>query len=208
MAQYTQVGLSMACLAAIKLLDLEDPSTIFFVRCAFACGAILTFITLGLLYLRIQSANDNQELVVTGADLNPPQPLASMMGAPADPEANKPQTITVKAYDMLKWNALLKAAMTTIAITTALHLWKGFMPPLILQSVLAVANVLTSEIAGIHFLGQTQKNDPALKRPFKPKSMWSGFADLKKEMKDLTAQGEKSTRKNKKQENLLARKQK
>lgn len=120
--QYVQPILGVVCLAGIKFLDLQDESTIFFVRCAFACGAALAVLTLGLLYLRIQSANDNQEMVVTGADLNPPAPFAAMLGAPADKDANKPQTITHKEYDMTKWNALAKSTMTTIAITTALHL--------------------------------------------------------------------------------------
>lgn len=82
------------------------------------------------------------------------------------------------------------------------------MPPLVLQSLLAPIGLLTSELSSIHFLGQTPKQDPSLKRPFKVKSMFSGLADLKKEMKDLTSQNEKSTRKNKKAENTLGRKQK
>ncbi len=70
------------------------------------------------------------------------------------------------------------------------------MPPLVLQSVLAPAGVWMSELAKIHLLGQTASSNKELKRPFKPKSMFSAFNDIKKEMKQtISASEQKATRK-------------
>jgi hypothetical protein len=201
---YIQAILGLFCLGAIKVLDLTDPDTIFWARCAFACGSALTLLTLAILYLRISSTNDTQQLILTQAELNPPPPFAAALGAPPAPDANKQTTVTHKEYDLLKLRTLAQTAATTIAITTALHLWKGFMPPLILQSVLGMANVLSSELASLYLFGQTAKQNPQLKRPFKVKSMFAAFTDLKKEMQSTMSTDNKPARKNKKAENMKA----
>jgi hypothetical protein len=58
-------------------------------RCAFAIGSFLTLAVLALLYCRIEAAADQQELVMTQAELNPPQPMAAMLGAPAAPYVHR-----------------------------------------------------------------------------------------------------------------------
>lgn len=86
---YIQALLGLLCISAIKFLDLADESTIFFVRCAYATGTLLTFVALGLIYTKIQAAADKQELVITQGDLNPPPPLAGMLGAPQAPSVGR-----------------------------------------------------------------------------------------------------------------------
>lgn len=135
MTDYVQPVLGMLCIGAIKFLDLTDPDTIFFARCAYACGSILVLTTLAVLYMRINQNPDTQQLVLTQGDLNPPPPMAKFIGVPTDPDSNKPTTITVQEYDLVKLQTIAKSAITTMCITTALHVWKGFMPPLVFQSV-------------------------------------------------------------------------
>ena len=196
---YRQAVLGIFCICAIKYLDLTDPSTIFYARSAYACGSLMVLLTLGILYMKIQSADDKHEITVTGAELNPPPAFAAALGAPQPEDANEPQKMTHKEYDLLKLQALLKQTLTTMCITVGLHVWKGFMPPLVLQSVLGMATLLSNELCSIHLFGQTVKSNPALKRPFKPKSM---FDSLKKEMAQTMNNDNKPPRKNKKAENM------
>jgi len=195
------------CLGVIKLVDLTDPDVMWVARLCFGVGGALTLATLALIYVRIQRANDQQELVMTGAERNPPQPLAAMLGAPQEPDANKQITLTTQEYDMGKLKALVQSTCTTLAITTALHAWKGFMPPLVLQSVLPFVGLWSSELARIHLLGQSASGSAHkdLRRPWKPKSPFAAFKDIKKEMQSITAPDDKGAsakqRKNKKEEN-------
>jgi hypothetical protein len=201
---YTQMVLGGGCLLVLKMVDLADPDVLFYARCAFGLGAALTLLTFAFLYLRIQSANDSQPLHMTNAERNPPQPLAAMLGAPQEPDANKPIVISTHDYDLGKLRTLAQSSFTTMAITVALHAWKGFMPPLILQSVLPLAGLLQSELARIHLFGQvaTASSHKDLKRPWKPKSALSAFTELKKEMKSIAApDAAAGARKNKKDEN-------
>lgn len=202
---YITAILSLCCFGVIKGFDLEDPTIIFYVRCAFAVGTTLTLLSIALLYFRIQSADDKQIIVLTKAELNPPQPMAAMLGAPAEPDANKPLQMTIKEHDLTRLRSLASGVLTSLAITLALHLWKNFMPPIILQSVMSLAGVLGSELAKLHLFGQSEKTNKDLKRPWKPKSPFAAFADLKKEMRQtMSASDAKPGRKNKKAENKMA----
>lgn len=202
---YIQALLGLCCFGVIKGFDLEDPAVIFWVRVAFALGSSLTLLALAALYLRIQSADDKQIIVLTKAELSPPQPMAAMLGAPAEPDANKPMQITIREHDLTRLRSVASGAITPLAITLALHLWKGFMPPIILQSVMALAGVLGSELAKIHLFGQSEKTNKDLKRPWKAKSPFAAFADLKKEMRQtMSASDAKPARKNKKAENKMS----
>jgi len=199
----------MLGLALVKTLDMTDPTIIFGVRCTFAIGISLALGLCAVLYLKIRAADDKQILNLTGADLNPPQPLAAMIGAPPAPDANEQMTLTHREYDLYKLRTVLKTAMTAAAVTLALHYWKGFMPPLVLQSMLAPAGVLNSELAQIHLFGKNPAKLKELKRPWKPKSALSGLADLKKEVQaTMNAGQEGKQRKNKKNENKMARRKK
>lgn len=82
---YLQAILGVLCLTAIKYLDLTDPDTILYVRCAYAAGSLLTLTALAVISAKIQQTNDQQQITIKGAQLNPPAPMAAMLGAPAAP---------------------------------------------------------------------------------------------------------------------------
>jgi hypothetical protein len=103
-------------------------------------------------------------------------------------------------YDMQKLRSAFQAALTPMAMVLLLHLWKGFMPPLVLQAVMPLSAILSSEIGRIHLFSQAPRGE--LKRPFKVKSMWDNFKDLKKELQQGLKDDGKSGRKNKKAENM------
>jgi hypothetical protein len=81
---------------------------------------------------------------------------------------------------------LAQSTITPLCITLALHAWKNFMPPLILQSVIPVAGIMGSQLAKIHLLGaNAAKGD--LKRPWKASSPFAAFKDLGKEVRYTAA---------------------
>jgi len=90
------------------------------------------------------------------------------------------------SYDLVQLRKLAQSTITPLCITLALHTWKGFMPPLILQSIIPVAGIMGSQLAKIHLLGaNAAKGD--LKRPWKASSPFAAFKDLGKEVRYTAA---------------------
>lgn len=207
MTDYVKPGIAIGCIALIKFTDLTDPDTILYARIAFACGTITALLLLGFLYLRIQSKNDQRLLVVQESDINPnyhvqqgqSPSFSQLLGGQPD-SAGKPVETTNQHYDLLQLRQLLKPCIMTPIIVTLLHLYWGFVPPLILQSLMNVATISTSELFRIYVLGASDKS---VQRPFKPAPGFGKmFRELKKEMANASGQMEgKNERKNKKLEN-------
>lgn len=195
------MSIGFGCLAIIKMVDLTDPTNIFYSRVAFGVGISLTASFLGIIYNRIQTKAEKGILMVSEADLKPQPALAGLLGQPA-PDT-KPDEMTVEEYDMTKLKASASALSSTLFITLLLHLWKGFMPPLIFQAVMQPFSLYSSELFRIHILGQTGTSHKELKRPWKGNQ--SGLAaqwkQLKKDMEQEMGRDVKPSRKNKKDEN-------
>jgi Phosphate transport (Pho88) len=133
-------------------------------------------------------------------------PLLSPLVTVVFSEGGKAVETTNKAYDELKLRQQVKQGLITPIIVLVLHLYFGFFPPIIIQSVLTVANTLTTELSRLHLLTLLSSSPPAkdLKRPWRVKGMLGQFREMKKEvMKELNEgkEGGTGSRKNKKNEN-------
>jgi hypothetical protein len=69
---------------------------------------------------------------------------------------------TAAEHDSKKLIALVKQTLQGTAITLGIHLYWGFMPPLIIQAVTPITRLLDNQLVKIHLLGATD-----VKRPFR-----------------------------------------
>lgn len=146
--------LMLASMQLTKRLDLEDPDIIFYVRCAFATGTLLTLAV--YLYVRfvIISKNDLTTLKYI-------EPANKMAGETED----KLVTSTVKDYDLAQVHSAIKGIFTSLAMTGFMHLYMKFTNPLVMQSISPLKGALESNIVKLHLFGHAAEGE--LKRPFK-----------------------------------------
>jgi hypothetical protein len=90
-------------------------------------------------------------------------------------------SVTHKEYDLVQLRKIIQSVLTPLCVTLALHSWKGYMPPLVLQSVIPVAGIMGSQLAKIHLLGGNASKGE-LKRPWKSGSPFAAFKELGKEV--------------------------
>ena len=206
MADYIKPALVLAVLTASRYMDEKDPSTIFYVRAVFVCSFMLSWAILGLVYLRIHSANDRTSFQLLDSDLDPnaASPLSALTGSA---EQGKPITSTHFEYDMAKLQAALKQSVLGFFIVLGLHWYMHSISPLVVQSVMALSGSLTSELAKLHLwtlVAASVGGWKELQRPWRVKGLMSQFKDMKKEvMKELNdgKEGGSGSRKNKRDEN-------
>ena len=72
---------------------------------------------------------------------------------------------TVQAYDMEKIKEALKQTFSVVALVLCLHMYGGYIRPLVIQSVLPLKNLYSSPLFQIHILGKPATGE--LQRPFK-----------------------------------------
>lgn len=175
---------TLGALYCAKQIDATDEDNVFYVRCLYASAQALMFLSYALMKWRIAATNDKRVLKVTESDLTPPPALAAMMGAP--PPSSEKQEFTVQQYDAFKLMAVVKQGAQAVCITSFIHYKYEYLAPLVLQSVMGVMTLATSELARIHLLGQSDAapGNEGLKRPWKAPP---GMMDQLKKVQDDAA---------------------
>eukprot|EP00565_Helicotheca_tamesis_P005603 CAMPEP_0185724866 /NCGR_PEP_ID=MMETSP1171-20130828/1229_1 /TAXON_ID=374046 /ORGANISM="Helicotheca tamensis, Strain CCMP826" /LENGTH=356 /DNA_ID=CAMNT_0028392815 /DNA_START=107 /DNA_END=1177 /DNA_ORIENTATION=- len=146
MAGFNKMFVMLPVMLAARKLDGEDPNTIFLLRCAY--GAVQAIMIVLVLYIYSQasalSKQKGHDKVVFVPP--PPQPLA-------DP--NK-KTYQEKVYGQHVISAARQLVGTTIfgvCMTVGLHIWKGMVIGLAIQSVMAPFNLIENALAKCILMG-------------------------------------------------------
>lgn len=162
---YTPLML-VAGLMLMKKLDLTDPTTIFYIRIAFAVGVAITLLQLAMIYLSIQRVNDQRQITLQKSQLQPASPFDAFKNAAAQAQGDagaaapnaaqgETETMTVCQYDFLKWRQQAQQTLTTLAIVSGIHWYMGVVQPLLLQSYMLPLQLSQSELTKIHVLQQS-----------------------------------------------------
>lgn len=72
---------------------------------------------------------------------------------------------TVKAYDLGKLREAYKAQLMGVGMMAVMHIYFGYKPPLLIQSIIPLKGAFEGNLVKIHLLGQSATGD--LQRPWK-----------------------------------------
>jgi len=143
---FNKMFVMLPVMFAARNLDGEDPNVIFMLRCVY--GAMQTMAVMVVLFIYIKAsgaAGDNGNTVKIYV-APPPQPFA-------DPNA-KPQYQEKLLSEHLKTTArgLVGSTLFGIAMTVGLHIWKGMVVGLAIQSVMCPFNLAENPLFSAIFL--------------------------------------------------------
>jgi len=132
---------------AARKLDGEDPNIIFMLRCLY--GGVQTIAIMVVLYIYLQANNAAKESENSKVKIfvsPPPQPFA-------DPNAKKQYT-EKNLSEHLKTTArsLVTSTLFGICMTVGLHIWKGMIVGLAIQSIMCPFNLAENALVTAIFL--------------------------------------------------------
>ena len=107
-----------------------------------------------------------------------PAPLGSA-------EEPKLVTTTVHSYDLGQLRAAWKAQLMGVGMMAVMHLYFGYKPPLLIQSIIPLKGALEGNLAKIHLFGSPAVGE--LKRPWKAAGgfMGVGGQEIKSDRKSI-----------------------
>jgi len=155
---WKQPLLTILCFIIIKTLDTTDPIVINSCRGIFVVGVSFVFIAFLVIYLSILNQNDQRHILVKSSELQPNQ---SPFQPTTPNKKDEMVSITILDYDILKLKAMVKKLMISCLITAVVHYQWKFIPPLLIQSMIAVTSLFDNELFSAHILRHS------LTRPFK-----------------------------------------
>jgi len=131
---------------AARKLDGEDPDVVFMLRCAYGVVQTLAVITTLFIYMKASAASKDKANAVKIYVPPPPQPFA-------DPNAKtKYQEKILSDHLVTTARGLIGSTLFGICMTVGLHLWKGMVVGLAIQSVMAPFNMAENALASALFL--------------------------------------------------------
>lgn len=193
-----------------RFIDQTDQTTIDNLRIMFVVCSLLTWSIYGLIYFLVKNRNDKTALQISENEFTPPAPTAAITSffSGSEPAGGKIIDTTVFEYDMAKWTQSTSPILMSQIIVFGIHLYTGFVLPLIMQSFLPLVGAATSELARIYLWGSIVPSTVTplpkdLRRPWHAAGMMSQFKQLKKEVMQQLNDGKdgSSSRRNKKDEN-------
>ncbi|DBA75037.1 TPA: hypothetical protein ACH3X1_010374 [Trebouxia sp. C0004] len=140
------------------------------IRLAFVTSICVVAAFLYLLYQAIQQSRDQQ----------PVEFEVKSAGKPTEK-----QTLPAATYDAQEFSKLLKKIAPGILIVTALHCWKGFMQPLVVQCVTIPVTLLESPLFQVYILKKAATG--SLARPWKEESPFAALTKATTETADEPA---------------------
>lgn len=189
-------ALIIGSLLSIRSLDLTTAEALANVRMVFFIATGLTWSLLGLLYLRIRSLKDSTPLFVSESDLDPnahqaSNPLAALLAPKQEEKKDEGRKVEITnySYDMTKYKASVSSYLSGPIIGFLIHTYFGYAQPLVLQSVMNITNLMTSELARIYFIHD--KSDD-LVRPWKAAASPFAPAAAAQTKKEKKAESKKS----------------
>eukprot|EP00993_Chasmostoma_nieuportense_P004121 NODE_4802_length_738_cov_82.101473_g4640_i0.p1 GENE.NODE_4802_length_738_cov_82.101473_g4640_i0~~NODE_4802_length_738_cov_82.101473_g4640_i0.p1 ORF type:complete len:188 (+),score=54.83 NODE_4802_length_738_cov_82.101473_g4640_i0:52-615(+) len=138
----------------IREIDFNNPTNLIVLRIVFFVVQSALLLVMANLYTRVRKAVDHTPLEV------PPQPK---FGAPVD-EDQGPEFTTVTNYDISQLRQLLLKLGMGMGITSVLHFYWHFNPPMLMQCVVNPMQLFSSPLFKLYFLGHLPVG--ALERPW------------------------------------------
>lgn len=134
-----------------RKIDGDDPNMVFYLRCAYGTvqAIILTFTIFCYLKAQKLAGKENSEKTIYVPHVVPFPPPA--------PDAKKQyKEVKYGAHLITTSRGLLGSTLFGCCITVALHLWKGMIVGLAMQSVMGPLNLLENAFAKAVLLGQME----------------------------------------------------
>eukprot|EP00469_Lotharella_globosa_P014136 CAMPEP_0167826676 /NCGR_PEP_ID=MMETSP0112_2-20121227/10187_1 /TAXON_ID=91324 /ORGANISM="Lotharella globosa, Strain CCCM811" /LENGTH=197 /DNA_ID=CAMNT_0007729187 /DNA_START=35 /DNA_END=625 /DNA_ORIENTATION=- len=154
-------------------VDTENEENILYARTFFVIGKIIELILYATLYYRISSQKREKTVEVSEKDMQPPNPLASMLGIDEDDDSVEKEKLTHTEYDKRVLAGEFKQTLLQTCIISMIHARWGVLIPMVVSVLMALVNKPDNALVRIYLFGEKESAD--LKRPFKSKS---GFADM------------------------------
>ncbi|AMD18760.1 HBL142Wp [Eremothecium sinecaudum] len=153
-SQVTNLVIMLAMMKVSQRLNMEDPTTIFYIRVLYATCTITTYLIYAFTRRRILAKND----LTTLKYVIPANPLAGQK----EPQL---KVTTVRDYDLEQVDSCIKSIYTSLMMMGFMHLYMKYTNPLLMQSISPVKSALENNEVRIHLFGKPATGD--FKRPFK-----------------------------------------
>jgi hypothetical protein len=177
----------LALVYGMKNVDSTDPTILFNMRAFFGVSLVFQLAFWAYMWQRVSANKDKRILKVKQADLQPQNPIGSMLGA----DKLLPQDIeemTVSEYDQKILGQRIQQVMMGGLIVGGMHLYMKIAIPLVISAAMGMLNLHSDPLVRIYVKGEKEMDDPeALKRPFKAKNP---FGDAMKKMEDAKKSAE------------------
>ncbi|KAL3811697.1 hypothetical protein ACHAXA_004063 [Cyclostephanos tholiformis] len=132
---FNKMFVMLPVMLAARKLDGEDPKIVLYLRCAYAAVQTVAVLIVLFVYLKANSASKDSANAVKIYVPPSPQPFA-------DPNAKKKYEEKVLGDHIASTaRSLVGSTLFQIAMTVGLHLWKGMIVSLAIQSIMCPFNL-------------------------------------------------------------------
>eukprot|EP00002_Diphylleia_rotans_P030419 TRINITY_DN624_c0_g2_i1.p1 TRINITY_DN624_c0_g2~~TRINITY_DN624_c0_g2_i1.p1 ORF type:complete len:225 (+),score=64.67 TRINITY_DN624_c0_g2_i1:48-722(+) len=148
----------------LKQHDLTDPNVIFYIRCFF--GTVHAILILGyiMVAMRLRSVYNQSKIRI-------PKELSLSDKLAGKTEEQEEEEMTIFDYDAGQLKQQFRTILLLICFGLFLHLYAGFVPPLVVQSLVNTMGFFKHPLVKIYFMNQQ------VTRPFpKEKTLAEAFA--------------------------------
>lgn len=157
----TNLAIVLGMMQVSKKIPFEDPTVLLAVRVLYVVSNLIIF---GLYYFISTKIKARKDLT-TLKYLEPSQPGSG--------EPEKLVTTTVMEYDLGEVQKAYKAQLMGVGMMAFMHLYMGYVNPLLLQSLLPVKSLFEANLVKIWILNKPAVGE--LKRPWKAAAGFMGM---------------------------------
>jgi hypothetical protein len=144
MVQFNKMFVMLPVMFAARKLDGEDPNIVNMLRIAYAVMQVVCVSAVLYVYLKAQAIKDDKVVYVP--------PAATPF---ADPNAKKKYTeVAYGAHVVSTARSLVGSTLFGVALTVGLHVYKGMVVGLAIQTVMGPLNLAENALVKALFLGQ------------------------------------------------------
>lgn len=137
---FNKMFVMLPVMLAARQLDGEDPKVVLYLRCAYAAIQCVAVLIVLFVYFKASSASKESENAVKIYVPPPPQPFA-------DPNAKQKYTEKMLGEHILSQaRNLVGSTLFQIAMTVGLHVWKGMVVSLAIQSIMCPFNLAENSV--------------------------------------------------------------
>jgi len=149
-------------------VDFKNEENIQWARRFFVFGKAIELIIYGMLYFRIVGNKSEDTIMVSEKDLQPPNPLAKMLGVEEEEENSPKEKLSHGEYDLRVLMTEFKQMVMQTFFVLLIHVQWGVPIPMVMSVLMALLNKPDNALFRIYILQHSPYGD--LKRPFKKKS--------------------------------------
>jgi len=146
MVEFNKMFVMLPVMLAARKIDGEDPAMIFLLRCVYGAVQTIAVMVVFFVYYKANVASKDKANDVHIFVPPPPQPFS-------DPNAKtKYQEKVLREHLITTARGLIGSTLFGILMTTGLHLWKGMIVGLAIQSVMCPFNLAENALVSAIFL--------------------------------------------------------